>query len=328
MLRQGGRTILYSSPRLERRMRHDQLFKAVLGKLLREFLELFYPDVAERLNFQTLRLLDKELFADVPDGPKREADLVGELQTHAGEPEVVLIHIEVQARTEPEVPRRMFHYYALLSLRYSKPAFPIVLYLRGGEGIAEEEYRASLFGREHLRFCYGALGLERLAAPEYAKKGPLGSALSALMDRSSVGDIVRFKASMLKEILETDLDVELKRLLVNVVETYFKLAEEQKEELRRLLATEEYRDMQDTEMTYFDELEEQGRQKGLEEGRGKGKRETLLRLLTVKFGPLPEAVMQRVNALESAELDLHLERLLTARSLDELGLEVQGSGEE
>ncbi len=299
-------------------MRHDQLFKAVLGKLLKEFLELFYADVAKRLDFTTLRLLDKELFADVPEGPKREADLVAELETHAGEPEVILIHVEVQARTEPDVPRRMFHYYALLSLRYSKPVFPLVVYLHGGEGMSEEEYRVALFDREQLRFHYSALGLERLPASEYAGKGPLGWALGALMDRSSVGNVVRFKASMLKEILGSELDVELKRLLVNVVETYFELDAGQKEELRRLLATEEYEGMQETEMTYFDELEERGRQKGREEG----KRETLLRQLTAKFGPLSEAVALRVNALESGELDLCLERLLTARSIDELGLQV------
>ncbi|MGH9391063.1 MAG: hypothetical protein ACRD1Z_15720 [Vicinamibacteria bacterium] len=179
-------------------MRHDQLFKTVFGKLLREFLELFYPDVAARLNFETMRLLDKELFADVPDGLKREADLVAEFQTHAGEPEVVLFHIEIEAGTKPDVPQRMFHYYALLSLRYRVPAFPVVVYLRGGKGIAEEEYRVTLFGREHLRFRYAALGLERLPASEYAGKGPLGWALGALMDRTSVGDVVRFKASMLR----------------------------------------------------------------------------------------------------------------------------------
>jgi predicted transposase YdaD len=311
-------------------MRHDQLFKTVIGNLLREFLDLFYPEVAARLNFSTTRLLDKELFAEVPEGLKREADLVAEIQTHAGEPELVLIHVEIQARTEPDVPRRMFHYYALLSLRYAKPAFPIVVYLRGGEGIAEEEYKLALFGREHLRFRYGALGLERLPASEYAGKGPLGSALGALMDKSAVDDIVQFKASMLKEILESELDLELKGLLLNVVETYFELDEQQMDELRRLLATEEYRDMIDTDMTYFDKLEERGRQKGREEGREEGreagKRETLLRLLTSKFGPLPEGVVLRVNALESgSDLDDCLERLLTARSLGELGLESPGS---
>jgi hypothetical protein len=121
------------------------------------------------------------------------------------------------------------------------------------------------------------------------------------MDRSSIGDVVRFRASMLKEILEGELGVELKRLLVNVVETYFKLDPGQKEELRRLLATEEYRDMRDTEMTYFEELEErarkEGREEGSAEGREAGKRETLLRLLTSKFGPLSEAVVLRVNAI-------------------------------
>jgi hypothetical protein len=33
------------------------------------------------------------------------------------------------------------------------------------------------------------------------------------MDRSSVDDVVRLKASMLKEILKSDLDFELKRSL-------------------------------------------------------------------------------------------------------------------
>jgi predicted transposase YdaD len=89
-------------------------------------------------------------------------------------------------------------------------------------------------------------------------------------------------------------------------------------------------------MTYFDELEERGRQKGREEGReegreqgrDEGKRETLLRLLTAKFGPLPDAVVQRVSAIQSgSELDLYLERLLTARSLEELGLHVPGSSQ-
>jgi hypothetical protein len=307
-------------------VRKDQLFKTVISQLLREFLELFYPDVASRLDFETTRFLDKELFADVPEGKKREPDLVAEIKTHAGEPELILMHIEIEARTNKDVPQRMFHYCALLSLKYSKPTFPLVVYLEGGEGIAEEEYRLTLFGREHLRFRYAALGLERLAASEYAGKGPLGWALAALMDKSAVGGLVPFKASMHKEILESGLDRELKRLLLNVVETYFKLDDEQKEELRRLLATEEYRNMQDIEMTYFDELEERGRQKGREEGRDEGKRETLLRQLTAKFGPLPEAVILRVNALKSGnELDLCLERLLTARSLQELGLVVSGS---
>ena len=43
-----------------RRMGHDPLFKAILEAFLKDFLELFFPEVAERLDFKTLRPLDKE----------------------------------------------------------------------------------------------------------------------------------------------------------------------------------------------------------------------------------------------------------------------------
>ena len=59
-----------------------------------------------------------------------------------------------------------------------------------------------------------------------------------------------------------------------------------------------------------------------EKGVLNGKRETLLRLLTQKFGPLPEGATARVEAYESVdELDACLERILMASSLEEMGLD-------
>jgi len=61
----------------------------------------------------------------------------------------------------------------------------------------------------------------------------------------------------------------------------------------------------------------------LEEGREKGKRETLLRLLAKKFGSLSEDVTAHVRALQSAdEIDRYLDRVLTATSLEEMELDV------
>jgi len=60
---------------------------------------------------------------------------------------------------------------------------------------------------------------------------------------------------------------------------------------------------------------------GLEQGREQGQRELLLHLLTRRFGPLPEATRQRVQALTSSEeLSGLAERVLDAPSLDDLGL--------
>ena len=40
-------------------MGHDQLFKEFLREFFQDFLELFYPETAARLDFETLRFLDK-----------------------------------------------------------------------------------------------------------------------------------------------------------------------------------------------------------------------------------------------------------------------------
>jgi hypothetical protein len=52
------------------------------------------------------------------------------------------------------------------------------------------------------------------------------------------------------------------------------------------------------------------------EGRAEGKQQTLLRLLAVKFGELPSEVHARAAGASESELDLWLERLLFADTLE------------
>ncbi len=83
--------------------------------------------------------------------------------------------------------------------------------------------------------------------------------------------------------------------------------------------------MQDLELTWAEKLMEKGREEGREEGRETGlidgKRETLLSLLTAKFGPLAEGVTKRVESIDSLDtLDAMLQRVLTATSLENMKL--------
>ena len=296
---------------------HDQLFKALLEKFFRDFLELFFPKVAERLDFETLVFLDKELFADLPQGPTREVDVVARLETHEGEPGIVLVHVEVQARPEKDFARRMFEYSAMLWLRDRAPIFPVVLYLQGGKGLTEDEYQVSLFGREFFRFRYASVGLARLRAEEYVEMGPLGATLAALMDWRKDADPVVLEADMQRRVAESGLDDLRKFLLLDVIETYSKLSEEERARFERLVSRKEYRTMQEVKETWSDRMRQEGRQAGLIEG----KRETLLRQLAVKFGPLSPETIAKVNAVPTAaELDACAERLVAAESLDEMRL--------
>lgn len=292
-------------------MSHDQRFKEFLREFLQEFLRLFYPDVEARLNFEGVEFPETELFIDFPGGGRRQADVVAKLETFDGSPELILIHVEIQARPEREFEARMFEYYALLWSRYKLPILPIVLYLRGGNiGLTREEYDVSLFGRDVLRFRYDCVRLERLEVKEYLGRGdPVAAALAALMDRSSIDNIEQLRASMIQEVVTSETDDAREFLLVDIIKTYCELSEEQTERYERLIAREEYQRVLDTELTWADKMVL------------RGKREALLSLLTQKFGPLPAAITTRVDEEESVKVvDGWLEGVLTASSLEDLGL--------
>ena len=67
-------------------------------------------------------------------------------------------------------------------------------------------------------------------------------------------------------------------------------------------------------VTAGEELVEEGRN----EGRKEGLQKMLLKQLRVRFGAVPEAAVARVNAAEPAELELWVERVITAPSLAEV----------
>ena len=49
-------------------MGHDQLFKEFLPAFFRDFLELFCPDIAARLDFGTVHFLEERAFHGFPGG--------------------------------------------------------------------------------------------------------------------------------------------------------------------------------------------------------------------------------------------------------------------
>ena len=137
------------------------------------------------------------------------------------------------------------------------------------------------------------------------------------MRRGKAADPIVLRADMLRRVVESELDEARKLLLANVIETYFELSAEERRRYQRLVSREEYRKVQEVELTWADRLIEQGREAGVIEG----KRETLLRQLASKFGPLSPETTARVASLDSAaELDAHLDRVVTAKSLEEIGL--------
>jgi len=116
---------------------------------------------------------------------------------------------------------------------------------------------------------------------------------------------------------------------VNLVETYVQLDEAAQEEYEALLTDKEHEEVATMELTWAGKIAHEARQEaretalqeGLQKGREEGKRDLLLDLLEHRFGRLPRATVNRVNALTSSEeLSRLAARVLDAPSLEDLGL--------
>jgi hypothetical protein len=70
--------------------------------------------------------------------------------------------------------------------------------------------------------------------------------------------------------------------------------------------------------SYADRIGKEYREKGREEGRAEGHAEALLRQLGVRFGEVPPTTEDRVRKAPVDQLDLWLERVLSATSLEEV----------
>ncbi len=311
-------------------MSHDQLWKDVLRTFFREFMELFFADVAARLDFGTVEHLDQEVFTDLPEGSRRQPDVVVKVQAHDGGAEIVLIHIEVQADRSAAVPARMWEYYSLLRLRRRVPVLPVVVYLApGAGGLTSERHIERLWGRETLRFVYDAIGLPDLPAEEYLESpSVLAPALSALMGSNSTSRVIR-KLRAYERMARADLDEARRWLLLYVVDKYIPLTDGETAELDRLLEPSSESEVKHMMLAY----EERGMKKGLAtgriegriegktEGRTEGEKAILLRLMRRRFGQMGPDVVARVEAITDPELlGVLADRVLDAHTLADMGL--------
>jgi hypothetical protein len=310
--------------------RHDQLFKDLLRALFGDLLQIVVPKIARGLRSGEAVFLPQEYFTRRPEGHRRETDLVARVPTQRGEPEAILVAVEVEGQARPSMGRRLWEYAALVGVHHGAPVLPVVLYLEGGKpGITLQSHREEVFGQELAELHYFAFGLWSSRAQLYLRRPePLAWALAALM-RPGSWPPSRHKLECLRRIARADLDEDRRFLLVNCVETYLELAGEEAAKLGAALAEELNREVQAMEMTWAEKLEhkglerglQQGRQQGRQEGRQEGMRSLLLGLMEQRFGPLPAGIRKQVEAIGSPEeLGRLAARVLDARSLEEMGL--------
>jgi predicted transposase YdaD len=293
---------------------HDKIFKQLLHAFLDDFLHLVVPETLDRLDLSSPEFLDKELFAGGPRGRRRELDLLVRVRTLKGRP--LLIHVEVEARASPEMEERLRRYRNQILARYDAPVLTILVNLkRGRPGVCLKAWENDL-GPSFPEHRYVSFGLAGCQAAEYlARPEPLAWALAALMDPGGLSR-PELKMACLRRVAKLRGRFD-SFLLVNCIENYLELTDEEAVELEALRTRKENREVQAMAMTWSEKLEAKGEARG----EAKGVREILLLQLAERFGPLPEGARRQVEEISSLQRLTQLaKRVLTAHSLEEMGL--------
>lgn len=299
-----------ATPKLSRTL-HDRLFKEFLHRFLPDFLQIFFPAEAARLDLNSLAFLDQELIVNLPDQTLRITDIVAEAVTLEGEAETIIIHVEVEGRDKTSLAQRMFEYYALLRLLRRKRVLPLALLLTPQtDGLSWPIYQETLFGHELLRFRYGQVGLRDLPGQTYLNDNPVAAALAALMQPEPLHP-AELKLNSLRRVIDSGLTDGDKLFLINIIETYLPRQglENAGDEIMQALM--------DTELSWAERTEL--------EGKIEGKIELLLRLLRARFGELSPGFVRQLRAIDDpAALDDLSEQVLTAVTLADIQLPTAG----
>jgi hypothetical protein len=302
---------------------HDQLSKSLIKTFFTEFLGLIDPEFSPGLRPGDAIFLDKEEFTDWPTGNRREMDLVARVPVARREMPL-LVHVEIEADHRFNVDHRLWQYSMQLRLRHALPVLSILVSLRGGRpGMYRGMLRETIDGKVTAIFRYCGLGISGCRPEEWlARPEPIAWAFAALM-RPRSWSRAELKLECLRRIASSNVAGLRKRILVNWVETYVQLSEQDALELQRLLDGEGNEEIKTMELTWLGQAEARGMEEGIERGRKEAvgrMRRVVLQLMTQRFGPVPAKVRRKIEAIDSLEPLADLaERVFVVDSVGELG---------
>jgi len=224
---------------------------------------------------------------------------------------------------------------------FDLPVVPIAVYLNvRGEGIGWQSRELTGWGRTIVSYHFPYIGLPALDGVKYTEtSNPIALALSGLMNVSPQ-DRARIKGEAVWRIERLRLDVRRRAVLIQSVEAFTVLDEQQTRDYEELLKSPRFQKAREMQKTIYDEAEELGEKRGLEkglkkglteglmegrqtgrlEGRREGRRELLREQLETKFGTLSSRSRRKFQQLGDEELDRLACDLLKAQKLSDLGL--------
>lgn len=257
---------------MARRVPHDRLFKELLGNFLFEFLQLFLPELAERIEPTSLVLMgEKELL--LPGETTRRADLVARARVLGSQEDAFfLIHLEHEAQNKDPLgfPWRMLRYALYLRDSTGFDVYPIALlsYPSPKRQLTDRYELIGPDGYQVLLFQYRVIQLNRYRWRDFAQTpNPVAAALMSRMGIEP-GERPLVKLACLRLLRKLNLGMDPSTLVASFFDHYLPLTAREEEKFQ-----DEFSKISPKEQEEMIKLTTSWHEKGREEERARTEEE-------------------------------------------------------
>lgn len=312
----------------------DSPWKDIIELYFEEFIAFFFPVAHADIDWICpVEFLDKELQQVVRDAEfgRRYVDKLAKVWRKDGTEQWVLAHIEVQGNYEGSFDERMYTYNYRLFDRYKRRVASFAVLTDDNPDWKPGNYESQLWGCT-LSFVFPVAKLTEYKA-QWAmletSHNPFAVVIMAHLKtqetRHSTDQRRFWKFYLIRHLYERGYERQEIINLFHFIDWVMWLPPEAEAELWQELAQLEG----EKKMQYISSLErigmqkgieqglQQGLEQGLEQGRQEGALHLLLRILTHRFGEIPEVVQVQLQKLSTEQIDGLVDLALTYQSLSE-----------
>lgn len=304
----------------------DPRFRHLIQDFFAEFLELFFPEWAERLEFSSIEWMNPDQLPRSTSESTQPFDLVAKLPFRALRNDsfvpdesspgtkgpnsecFVVLYFEFPGNGTPSE-TRMPTYHLQLHQQTGLPVLPIVIFGNAkSDGIGVLSWRESFFDLETQVVRYLYVALNGLSGIDYLATGnPIAVALAPLMTIAPE-KVVWLGAEALLTIARSNRTDAEKFLLGEFIQANLPLNDDQKQAFEDLLATETYAEIATMNKTVY----EQGVKAGLVSA--------VLASLEGRFDTISPVTSEKVASLDQTELLSLLRAIPRADLIEDLPL--------
>ncbi len=299
---------------------YDSPWKDVLDRYLQDFFALLFPKIQAGIDWTRPPVsLEQELRKIVRDAEvgKRLADKLFKVWRKDGTEVEVLINIEVQGQGDPDFAKRMYVYNYRAFDRFDRQVVSVAVLCDTGKSFHPKSYTACDLWDCKVQIDFPTVKLrtynERWDELE-ASANPFATVvmahLKAQSTRKKPEERYRWKLRLVRRLYEQGYNKDDVLQLFSFIDWVMELPEELEEQLDQAIQQIET----EQNMQYVTSIERRALKRGVQQGEAR----LLRRQLVQRHGALPTSVDQRLETASTEEIERWADRLLTAKTLDEI----------